>query len=150
MKYILLALIFTLWVILPIFSQTPRPIKSDAINGVWLTDAKDAQVKVYRVGKYYYGKIIWLRDNKNAQGTPKLDTMNPNQGPRKRPQVGIISLTLLTYAGGNRYVNGVMYYPTNGKTYKCSAILVDNNHLKLRLYIGVTLLGKTTVFSRVS
>ena len=38
--------------------------------------------------------------------------------------------------------------PNTGKTYQCTITLLDTNTLKLRGYIGFSLLGKTRVWTR--
>ncbi|MDX5321854.1 MAG: DUF2147 domain-containing protein [Bacteroidota bacterium] len=34
--------------------------KGDDVIGVWLTGKKTAHVEIFKTGKYYYGKIVWI------------------------------------------------------------------------------------------
>ena len=38
--------------------------------------------------------------------------------------------------------------PKNGKEYKCYIKLIDNNTLKLRGYIGISMFGRTAIWKR--
>ncbi len=147
MRFMLILIFILSQLCFAIESNTYVP---DQINGVWLTDAKDAKVQVYRVGSIYYGKIIWLKNNTNPEGKPLLDNYHPNPKFRNRTRVNVVALSGLTFQGDNKFENGILYYPTNGQTYRCSATLLNHNELELRIYFGVKLLGKTTVFTRVS
>jgi len=53
------------------------------------------------------------------------------------------------YKGKNRWVKGKIYDPDNGKTYSCKMKLVDNE-LKVRGFIGISLFGRTTVWTKKS
>jgi len=48
---------------------------------------------------------------------------------------------------GNVYDDGTIYDPKSGKTYSCTMTLKGNN-LAIRGYVGVSLLGRTSTWSR--
>ena len=48
----------------------------------------------------------------------------------------------------NRWDNGWIYSPDNGKTYRATLTLEKTNVLKLRGYVGVPLFGETQVWTR--
>ncbi|MFT5077936.1 MAG: hypothetical protein ACI825_000959 [Planctomycetota bacterium] len=50
---------------------------------------------------------------------------------------------------GDVYEDGEILDPENGKRYKCYIELVENNKLKVRGYIGFSLLGRTQYWYRV-
>ena len=55
--------------------------------------------------------------------------------------------------GGFRYVKGAwkggrIYDPETGKTYRCGIKLGDDDRLRLRGFLGISLLGRTTVWVR--
>lgn len=122
----------------------------DAIEGVWFNDKKDAKIQIYKGndGKFY-GKIIWIKEATNADGSVKTDTKNSKDELKKRPIVGLVILKGAE-KDGNTYDDGTIYDPENGKTYDCTIKNKGNNTLSLRGYIGISLLGRTTQWSRAN
>jgi uncharacterized protein (DUF2147 family) len=49
---------------------------------------------------------------------------------------------------GDEFNGGTILDPENGKTYKCYLELVDKSKLKVRGYLGVSLLGRTQYWTR--
>jgi uncharacterized protein (DUF2147 family) len=49
--------------------------------------------------------------------------------------------------GDNEYEDGTIYDPKNGKTYSC-IIRQKGNKLSVRGYIGVSLIGRTTTWTK--
>ncbi len=149
MKYILILITTIALLILPSLVNSTARIPGDEILGVWITEVKDAKVQVYRVGDTYYGKIIWLLQHDLNPKTPLLDNLNPNPKLRNRTRENIVALTGLIHCGDKKYNKGVIYYPTNGKTYGCNATIVDDKTIKLRVYLGFSLLGQSITFTKI-
>ena len=61
--------------------------------------------------------------------------------------LGMNILTGLT-KDGNEWSGGKILDPKNGKEYKCYLQLLDNNTLKLRGYIGISMFGRTAIWKR--
>jgi len=131
----------------------------DAIVGVWATepDPEDgnAHVEVRKEGDRYFGTIIWLEKPEYAAddrmaGQPKVDRENPDAALRERSIIGLPILSDFRFAGDGEWDKGTIYDPDNGKTYKCVARLADDgNTLKVRGFVGFSLLGRTTEWTRV-
>ncbi len=126
----------------------------DDVMGRWLSQEQDAMIEVYKCGSLYCGKIIWLRepnypanDEKGMAGKTKIDRENPNRALRSRAILGLEILNNFRYAGDGKWEDGSIYDPKNGKTYSCKMSLAGDK-LKIRGYIGVSLLGRTTVWTR--
>lgn len=118
------------------------------ITGVWWNAEKKAKIEVYQQGNTFSGKIIWLKVTTNADGsTPRVDENNPDAKEAKKPLMGKVVLKNLTWEGGNEYEGGSIYDPKTGKTYSCEAKL-EGKTLYLRGYIGVSLIGKTSEWTR--
>ena len=47
------------------------------------------------------------------------------------------------------WVGGTIYDPRDGKTYKCKMTLKSNRTLVVRGYVGISLFGKTVVWTRI-
>ena len=121
--------------------------EADAILGEWLTEDDRALVEIYPCGDRYCGKIVSLKEPKNADGTDKLDTNNPDPSKRTRKIIGLNLVWDFIYDKDNRWVRGKIYDPDNGKTYSCK-ITLNKDKLDVRGYIGFSLLGRTTVWTR--
>jgi len=119
------------------------------ILGTWLNESGKAKVKIVKRGTKFYGKIIWLRDPNDESGKQKLDKENPKKELKTKPIVGLEILKGFKYVGDKKWEGGTIYDPENGKTYDCNIAMKDNNTLKIRGYVGISLLGRTTVWSRV-
>jgi len=123
--------------------------ESDKIRGIWYTEDNKSTVEIYRAknGKYY-GKIIWLKNPLEDNGTPKVDDQNPDPAKRKDPIIGLLILKAFDYKGDGVYKNGTIYDPDNGKTYDCIITMRGPDKLDIRGYIGISLIGRTTEWVR--
>ncbi len=129
----------------------------DAVVGLWRTAPSPdgaAIVKIVREGKTYHGTIVWLEKplygpGEERPGQPKVDLNNPDPKLRERPVLGLEILQGFRYAGGAKWKNGTIYDPSNGKTYKCKMWLDEPGTLKVRGYIGFSLLGRSETWQHV-
>ncbi|MBD3669968.1 MAG: DUF2147 domain-containing protein [Gammaproteobacteria bacterium] len=124
-----------------------------AIVGTWLTGDKTSRVEIKPCGDEYCGTIVWLEEpaypaDDEMAGEPKVDRNNPNESLQGRPILGLPMLEGFHYAGDGVWKDGTIYDPRNGKTYSCKMTLVDDKTLKVRGYIGFSLIGRTTVWTR--
>ncbi len=127
----------------------------DDILGVWNTEDKDAKIEIYKCGIKYCGKILWLQEptyppdsKEGAPGTPKLDQNNPNPELRKTPLIGLPILLDFMFDGNNSWKKGKIYNSESGKTYSGKMMLVSPNQLNVRGFIGISLIGGTTTWTR--
>jgi uncharacterized protein (DUF2147 family) len=130
--------------------------QGDQIMGTWNTAEDKAQVEVFKQKDKYFGKIVNLKepdwpanDEKGMAGQPKNDRNNPSPRLRNRKIIGLCMMNDFVYAGKNRWVGGTIYDPESGKTYKGKMSLTATNRLEMRGFVGISLLGHTTVWTRV-
>lgn len=143
-----LSILFVLFLLtLPGFSNNND--QPDAIIGTWLNSSGKGQIQVYKQGNKYYGKLVWLKEPNDENGKPKLDANNPDKTLKTKPLVGLIILRDFVYEDGE-WKNGRIYDPQNGKDYKCYMKLKDGKTLNVRGYIGISLIGRTEVWTRVT
>lgn len=121
----------------------------DKILGVWKTGSGKGHIQITKYGDKYGGKIIWLKEPNYADGTPKKDKKNPDPAKQNNPTLGLNNLLGFSYEGKGKYENGSIYDPENGKTYSCVMTLENDNTLKVRGYIGISLIGRTDTWTRV-
>lgn len=120
---------------------------ADKVVGVWLNAEKDAKVEIYKSGDKYYGKIVWGKNIYEPDGkTARTDIKNPDPKLRSRSLVNLVILNNFKYDDGE-WNGGKIYDPKSGKTYSCIMRFKGNN-LEIKGYVGITLLGRTTVWTR--
>lgn len=143
MKYIIA--VISILTCLPLTAQT----KADDIVGVWLTGGKEpAKIQVYRSEDKYYGKIVWLK-YPEENGMAWLDSNNPDKNKQGQKIIGLVILRDFKF-DDEEWNAGKIYDPESGKTYSCNLSLKDNNTLKVRGYIGLSLLGRTETWKRTT
>jgi uncharacterized protein (DUF2147 family) len=122
--------------------------KTEDIIGIWLTAGKEpAKIQIYTVGGKIYGKIIWLK-NPTENGKQRLDANNPDKEKRGNPIIGLVMLKGFKFDGDDEWKGGDIYDPENGKTYNSYMYLKGKNVLKVRGYVGISLLGRTETWTR--
>jgi len=110
----------------------------------------ESRIQIYKTsdGKFE-GKIFWLKKPNNPDGTPKYDTKNPNPDLRKVKSDQIVLLKNFSYDPKNKeWIGGTIYDPEEGKTYKCILKFESPTKLKVRGYIGFSLIGKTMYWTK--
>jgi uncharacterized protein (DUF2147 family) len=126
----------------------------DAIVGTWTSQDGKARFDITQgPDGAYGGKIVWLKEpiygaEDKEVGKPVHDRDNPDPAKRARPLIGLGLLTGFKYVGANKYKDGFIYNPDNGKEYHANLTLDGPDKLKVRGYIGVSLLGETQVWTR--
>lgn len=118
------------------------------VVGKWKLEDGSAIVEVYQEGDVFNGKIVWLKNPTEADGSPAVDSNNPDAKLRSRQLIGLNMLSGLKHKGGE-YSGGSIYDPGNGKTYNCS-MKVEGDTLKVRGSLDKRgLLGRTMDWFRV-
>jgi len=122
--------------------------QADKLEGLWYNAEKTGKIEITKdaSGKFN-GKVIWLKEPLE-NGKPKLDKLNSDEKLRSRPRLGLPVLNGFVKDGENKYDDGTIYDPLNGKTYSCK-ITYKGKTLDIRGYIGISLFGRTTTWSRV-
>lgn len=125
--------------------------KSTDVKGIWLNQDEDAKIEIYENGGKFFGKIVWLKTPIDPEtNKPKVDKHNPDPSLRNRPTLGLEILKGFTFDGKEEWKDGTIYDPKSGKTYSCYMRLENKNKLKIRGFIGVSMLGRTTYWTRSS
>lgn len=152
MKYKSLLVLMLGLLIYPFGQAVAQDVGADDILGVWLNEDEDAHIKITNEDGKYFGEIIWLKDPIDEEtGKPKLDDENVDESLQSRPVLGLMLLLNFEFDGEDEWENGKIYDPNNGKTYSCYIEFKDEtkNLLKVRGYIGFSMIGRTTYWTRV-
>lgn len=129
-----------------LMTASPVLANSSAIQGTWLSGDGDGLIGIKVTDTLLRGVILGSRADDPAR--PQTDVKNPDPELRDRPLIGLDLFSGFTYDGDGAWSGGSIYDPNSGKTYRCKLQLVDNNTLKVRGFIGISLLGRTEMWKR--
>lgn len=123
---------------------------SQSVIGKWKTiddetgEAKSI-VEVFSKSGKIYAKVVEILDLANKNSVCKKCL-----GEDKNKS--ILGLTIIKGLSkdGSEYNSGEILDPKNGKLYKCALSLESKDKLKIRGYIGFSLLGRTQYWHRVN
>ncbi len=121
----------------------------EALLGKWLTTSGDAQILIYPNGSKFSGRIVWLKKPNDNTGKPETDDKNPDPNQAKKPVIGLEMLKGFTYTDEGVWEGGTIYDPKTGKTYSCKISMINPNQIHVRGFVGISLLGRTEIWSRV-
>lgn len=116
-------------------------VSSDNIIGNWLSPKKDSEIQIFKINNKYYGKIVW------GKGESTKDIKNPDSKLRSRDLIGLVILSNFEF-DEDEWNNGTIYDPREGKTYSCVITMKNKNELNIRGYVGVSLFGRTEVWTK--
>jgi len=123
---------------------------TDAVLGVWLVEDKTGKIEIFKCGSKYCGKTVWIKPSADNPNPSLLtDTKNPDPAKRNQKLMGKTIMWGLTYnEKDKRWDNGSIYDSRSGKVYSCHITAEGSNKLLLRGFLGISLLGQTTVWTR--
>ncbi len=117
--------------------------------GIWYAEGGAAKVAIEPCGEELCGRVVWLRSPFDEDGCDLQDRRNPDPTLRARKVEGLEILRGLTRRPDGTWVNGRIYDPASGNTYTCQLALDGDDRIRLRGYVGIPLIGRTTMWTRV-
>lgn len=123
---------------------------AEAVFGYWLVENKNAVVQIAPCGDKACGSIVWLAAPRDEAGAPKFDVRNEDPNLHARPICGLAMIGDFTRGADGRWSDGFIYSPEEGKTYKSNMHVREDGSLYVRGYVGVSLFGKSQVWTRVA
>lgn len=127
-----------------------------SIEGYWrvISDRSSEQAAIVEIRKSrdgtYKGKTVYLYPHLNGKARSEFCVNCPAPYTNK-PRLGLEFMTNMVQDANdpNMYVKGKFLEPTSGKFYSGKMQLSeDGKRLKVRGYIGVSLLGRSAVWIR--
>lgn len=122
---------------------------SQSVLGKWTTiddntGKEKSVVEIYQDNGKVYGKVVQILEK------GKEDKLcDKCKGSKKdKPINGMVIINGLE-KDGDTWEDGTILDPETGKEYKCYITLENDNKLKVRGYIGISLLGRTQYWNRV-
>ena len=119
----------------------------DITQGTWFNEQKTSKIQFYKQGNKLFGKIVWLKEPLE-NGKPRVDKFNSDAKLKIRPLMGLVFLTNFTADGEKVWEDGEIYDPNNGKTYSCKMTVTSPTTIDARGYIGISIIGRTTKFTK--
>lgn len=122
----------------------------DQVVGLWLTEAGESLVEVFKASDGTYGgRVVWLREPKDSNGEDLRDVMNGTPRLRSRKVLGIDVLRGYRHDDGI-WRSGTIYNWRSGNSYNSKMYLEDGRlHVK-GYYSLLFFLGRTKVWTRVT
>lgn len=150
MKKIIALFSSVLLIALCSFSPAQETSKADKLIGVWQPSDGRSYLKIDKIGNKFYGRVVWLEEANNADGTPRVDENNPDEKLRNTPLKGYRVLKDFVYDEEEGiWSGGTIYDPKNGTTYNCKIELKSDNKIEVRGYVGAAVFGRTDVWTRL-
>lgn len=124
-------------------------IQAQSVIGKWKTiddetgEAKSV-VEIYEKSGKVYGKVVEI-----LRADHKKDVCTKCEGADKNKP--ILGLNIINGLKKDRdeCSGGTIFDPTSGKKYKCYITLESADKLKLRGYVGISIMGRTQYWTRV-
>jgi uncharacterized protein (DUF2147 family)/peptidoglycan/LPS O-acetylase OafA/YrhL len=127
-----------------------RDLARASATGRWLAEGGAATVEIAPCGGELCGRVVWLRSPLDEGGCQLRDEHNPDPTLRGRPVLGLEVLRGLAPADAEgEWEGGAIYDPGSGNTYRLKAALDGADRLRLRGYLGIPLIGRTTTWIRL-
>lgn len=106
-------------------------------NGIWLTEAGDAKIRVSRCGGGICGTVVWLKEPIDpATGKLQVDDKNENPALHHRRIVGLSLFIGMKTVAPNKW-SGRIYNADDGKTYDSNVTLQEPGKLEVQGCVGI-------------
>ncbi len=139
-----------LGILLVVFALGTFMSQAQDVVGNWKTfddetgEAKSI-VQIYEQGGKMYGKVVEILNPAKRD----VKCQNCKGSDKDKPILGLVIIKGLS-KDGNEWSGGQILDPNKGKLYKCSMSLDGKDVLKIRGYVGISLLGRTQTWKKVN
>jgi uncharacterized protein (DUF2147 family) len=109
-------------------------LAADPTFGDWLTAAGDGKVRVEPCAANpaeACGSLVWFRVPPDTPPGPPHDAHNPDPALRNRPLQGILIIRDFTRKSAGDWVDGKIYDPHDGRTYRSKMSIAPDGTLKV-------------------
>lgn len=141
-KIIVYSVLFLMATIQNVSSQTKVLGKWKTIDDD--TGAAKSIVEIYESNGKVYGKVLQILE----KGKEDKVCEECKGDKKNKPIKGMVIIDGLT-KNDDEWDGGKILDPKSGKEYKCVISLENENKLKVRGYVGFSLLGRTQYWTRI-
>lgn len=136
----------TLILAMMVFNTSAQAQETYDPTGYWLTENERSVIEVENCDTGLCGYIHWIVD-----GGMQYDTKNPQENLRGQAMCGLkIMQGLKPTNNPNRYDDGQIYKADDGDIFDANLTMKAQDKLTVRGYMGISLLGKSQDWKRVS
>lgn len=121
-----------------------------AASPIGLWKGADATFEIFESDGRLCAKIVALSQPRTAAGKEKTDIYNPDPTKRNHPIIGLVFISDFTRKSDGHWENGTVYDPKSGKSYSCFMDVQEPDKIKVRGFIGIALIGRDYVWTRVN
>jgi len=137
-------LIFTCLLVFPLLANSSS--EADEIIGRWVTQKNEGLIEITESDGRFSGVVLGSV-NSNSK-VISVDVNNPDPTKQDRNVIGMVTMGGYRFKGGE-YIEGWIYDPNNGKTYKSTMRLTEEGKLEVRGYVGIKIFGRTETWQRI-
>lgn len=151
MKRFFTILILTMFAFTYLNAQNVLNNAADNIVGTYsgVQDGEKFKVKIVKLKDgTYRGQIVWMENDKDANGNKRLDTKNPDKSLRNTPCDQIVIFSGLKYDNDDKEWNGTKIYdPKRGLRAKLTIRFEKDGRLRVRgSLLGI---GETVYWTKI-
>jgi uncharacterized protein (DUF2147 family) len=128
------------------FGSTGLAAETNSPLGLW--ENEDATFQIFESNGKLGAKIVALREPTTPEGKQKTDIHNPDPAKRNTPIIGLVFMSGFVRKSDTRWEGGTIYDPRSGNTYSCFIELEGPEKIRVRGFIGLSLIGQTEYWSR--
>ncbi len=125
------------------------PVLADPVSGYWLTENKKAIIRINPCDDSVCGTMVWMANPHDEAGARKLDVNNDDPVLKGRTICGLPMVGGMSLRRSGVWADGWIYNPRDGATYSAELSSVSDDALKVRGYLGLPLLGRSQIWTRV-
>jgi uncharacterized protein (DUF2147 family) len=144
------SILFQFLLVVLLVTQIKPAAAAESSSAIGLWQDADATFEIYDDQGTLSGKIVSMKEERTAEGTTKTDIHNPDPSKRARSIVGLVMMSGFVRKSDTHWENGTIYDPRNGSTYSCTLDLDGTDRIKVRGFMGVSLLGRTETWTRAA
>ena len=116
------------------------------VTGYWLTESQRAVVHIQPCEDSMCGTIYWI-----IEDGLQFDEHNDDEELRGRPMCGLKLMGDFEYdEDDNEWEDGFIYKADDGDMYDADMEALEDGTLKLRGYAGISMFGKTQIWTPVN
>lgn len=128
-------------------AASPAAAETYDPEGLWLTENERSAIRIARCESGLCGRVAWIVDD-----GMRRDSKHPKKDERGRPLCQLKILWGLEQEADdpNSWTGGTVYKADSGEKFGLDLTMKGPDTLKVRGYVGISLFGKTQIWTRVS
>ena len=119
--------------------------EEDPVTGLWLTQNERSVINIEECDEGVCGNVYWI-----IEGGMQKDSNNPDEAKRDTPMCGLKILWGFEKEEEGVWESGNIYKADDGDLYSAELTIQEDGTLEVHGYIGLSFIGKTQVWNKVS